>query len=142
MFTQFAEVQEVQEAQGDKPARSIAVSESLNLFVREQVEERRDDQTWVEIGLLLGLPIAKEFLQASIVNGSPFSEETAVGILLPHLKGGQAVKLASDSIMRSVKANGGLASHQVTFIEVLANENAMNAPGSYTHLTLPTICSV
>ncbi|HCK71667.1 MAG TPA: hypothetical protein DHW38_08810, partial [Planctomycetaceae bacterium] len=47
LFTQFAEVQEVQEAQGDKPARSIAVSESLNLFVREQVEERRDDQTWV-----------------------------------------------------------------------------------------------
>ncbi|HCK71668.1 MAG TPA: hypothetical protein DHW38_08815, partial [Planctomycetaceae bacterium] len=62
------------------------------------------------------------------VNGSPFSEETAVGILLPHLKGEQAVKLASDSIMQSVKANGGLASHQVTFIEVLANENDMNAP--------------
>ena len=128
LFTDFAEVKGVKEAQIDKPSRSVAVSELLNRLVCEKIEESPDDKAWVEIGLMLGLPIAKELLQASMVNGSPFSEETAVGILLPHLKGGQAVKLASDSIMRSVKANGGLASHQVTFIEVLANENAMNAP--------------
>ena len=128
LFTDFAEVKGVKEAQIDKPSRSVAVSEILNRLVCEKIEESPDDKAWVEIGLMLGLPIAKELLQASMVNGSPFSEETAVGILLPHLKGGQAVKLASDSIMRSVKANGGLASHQVTFIEVLANENAMNAP--------------
>ena len=125
LFTQFAEIQT---SQDDKPKRQIAVSESLNAFVRERIEANQDDRVWLEIGLMLGQPLAKELLTASIANGTPINEETAVGILLPHLDGKEAVKLATESMMRSLKANGSLTPHQVTFIEVLANENAMNAP--------------